>query len=164
MPKSLPDATLAEGRYLRLVRRNGTEEYRVPLGKFVIGCPAGLIGDLEDETESLEAAVVRELEEEAGYTASKVTSLTHGPTSAGQSNEVIWIVLAEGLKKIGKGGGVGGEQIHLHEVPLKEIDSWLEDRVAKGELIDPKVYTVLYFVRHKEKKKVTPRRSPKKRP
>ena len=172
MRHSLPDAILAEGRYLRFVRAKGweyvdrsspveaafigaitddgkllvTEEFRIPVNSKVIGCPAGLIGDLGDINESIESGVERELEEETGYTAKKITLLTRGPTSPGMSTEVIHVVLAEGLTKVSRGGGVGDEDIQLHEVPLTEIDGWLEDRVREGKLIDPKVYTVLYFV------------------
>src|SRR3954471_418393 len=125
---------LGEGRFLRLVRRGGwevaertrpvraafiaaltddgrlilTREYRVPVGKTVVGFPAGLVGDTEgQEAEALEGAVRRELLEEAGFEAQTVTPLTEGPTSAGLTSEVIAVVLAEGLKKVGAGGGVG---------------------------------------------------------
>ncbi len=164
---------LGEGRFLRLVRRNNweyaerpgnikaafigaltddgrfllTKEYRVPVGKTVVGCCAGLIGDTAgQESESLEIAVKRELMEEAGYEAQRVTFLTEGPTSAGLTSEVIGIVLAEGLRKVAAGGGLEGEHIEVYPVPLAEVDAWLEQRVQEGCLIDSKVYTVLYFV------------------
>lgn len=172
MPHSLPDAVLGEGKYLRLVRRDGwehverthpvgaafigaitddgkillTREFRVPLRCEVIGCPAGLIGDSGDPLEALQVGVIRELEEEAGYTAKSVRLLTRGPTSPGQSTEVMDIVLAEGLTRVGAGGGVHDERISIVEVPLSEVDGWLEECVKQGELIDPKVYTVLYFL------------------
>jgi len=50
------------------------------------------------------------------------------------------------LKKVGKGGGVGDEQINVREVPLTEVHDWLDAQHKQGRLIDPKVYTVLYFV------------------
>lgn len=167
---------LGQGRFLQLVRSQGweyvkrthpvraafitavtdderlilTSEYRIPIGKAVIGFPAGLIGDTEgQESESLETAVKRELLEEAGYDAEKVSLLTEGPTSPGQTEEVIAIVLAEGLRKVAAGGGIEGENIQLHEVPLCEVDAWLDVRVKEGTLIDPKVYTGLYFVRRR---------------
>lgn len=170
---------LGEGKFLRLVRRNGwefverttpvraafiaaltddgrlilTREYRVPVGKTVVGFPAGLIGDTAGhESESLEAAVRRELVEEAGFEAERVTLLTEGPTSAGQTEEVIAIVLAEGLRKVGPGGGIEGEQILIHEVPLADVDAWLDERVREGCVIDPKVYTGLYFI-HRRKER-----------
>lgn len=165
---------LGRGKFLQLVRRDGwefvqrtkpvraafigavtpegrfllTEEYRVPVATRVIGCPAGLVGDHEGgEAEELTAAANRELREEAGYEAGDVQLLTAGPTSPGQSDEVIAVVLARNLRKVGPGGGVGGERIVLREVPLDEVDAWLQEREREGRLIDPKVYTVLYFVR-----------------
>jgi ADP-ribose pyrophosphatase len=163
---------LGQGRWLRLVRRDGwefvertrpvraafigavtddgrlilTEEYREAVGVSVIGCPAGLIGDGDAAGETLEEGAARELREEAGYQAARVTEVTRGPTSPGQTDEVIAVVLAEGLTRVGPGGGTGGERIRLQEVPLGEVDAWLSARVAAGRLIDPKVYTVLYFL------------------
>jgi ADP-ribose pyrophosphatase len=168
---------IGAGRFLRLVRRGRweyvertrpvgaafigavtpegrllvTEEYRVPVAAWVIGCPAGLVGDLAGaESEELAEAVRRELREEAGYDAAAVRLLTAGPTSPGQNAEVIAVVLAEGLRRVGPGGGESGEQIRLHEVPLDEIDGWLLAKEREGRLIDPKVYTVLYFIRCRE--------------
>jgi ADP-ribose pyrophosphatase len=166
---------LGQGRFLRLVRRNGwefvertkpvrsafigavteggrliaTEEYREPVSCSVVGCPAGLIGDGDAEGESLEAGVIRELEEETGYRAQRVTVLCEGPTSPGQTDEIIAIVLAQDLTKVGPGGGLPGERVAFQEVPLGEIDSWLQAKVQNGTLIDPKVYTVLYFLRQR---------------
>jgi ADP-ribose pyrophosphatase len=161
-----PTEVLGQGRFLRLVRRNGwefvertkpvraafiaaltengclilTKEFRIPVGKICVGFPAGLIGDTANqEDESLEVAVKRELVEEAGFEAARVTFLTEGPSSAGQTEEVIAIVLAEGLKKVGPGGGIEGENILIHEVPLSAVHDWLEARGREGCLIDPKV-------------------------
>lgn len=169
--------TLGEGRFLRLLTRDGweyaertrpvgaafiaaltddgrmllTEEYRIPVRAVVIGCPAGLIGDLDAQPdEALEEAVKRELIEETGYQAERVTFLTRGPTSPGLSNEVIDIVLAEGLRRVAPGGGIEGEHIVVREVPLAEVDAWLAQRVHQGSLIDPKVYSALYFIRRRQ--------------
>jgi ADP-ribose pyrophosphatase len=106
---------LGAGKFLRLVRRSGWEyvertkpirsvfiaavtdtgrllltlEHRVPLGRSAVGFPAGLVGDLDgQEGEAREAAVKRELLEEAGYAAETVTFLTEGPTSPGVTDEV----------------------------------------------------------------------------
>jgi ADP-ribose pyrophosphatase len=165
---------LATGRFLRLVRRGRweyversrpvgaafigavtqdgrllvTEEFRIPVNAWVIGCPAGLVGDLDESAgEGIVEAVGRELVEEAGYEPTTVRVLTAGPTSPGQNAEVITIVLAEGLRRVGPGGGTPEEQIRCHEVPLGEIDVWLAEREREGRLIDPKVYSVLYFIR-----------------
>lgn len=167
------EEVLGQGRFLRLVRRDGwefvertkpvraafigaltddgclllTKEYRVPVGKTVVGFPAGLIGDTDGmESESIESAVKRELLEEAGYEAQSVTFLTEGPTSCGQIVEVISIVLAQGLRKVSAGGGIEGENIQVYPVALAEVHAWLEEAERDGCLIDPKVYTALYFI------------------
>ena len=169
-----PFAELASGRFLKLVRRGTweyatrtrpcraafigavtddghvllTEEYRVPVNAWVVGCPAGLVGDLAgSESESLEVAVRRELVEEAGYEAADVQVMTAGPTSPGMTDEVIAVVVARGLTKVSDGGGVSGEQIRVIPVPLEDVDGWLRAKERDGRLIDPKVYTVLYFLR-----------------
>jgi ADP-ribose pyrophosphatase len=122
------------------------EEYRVALNTWVIGCPAGLIGDVHS-SEDLRTAVNRELIEEAGYEASEVHVLSKGPTSAGLTDEQITLVLATQLTRVSAGGGIDGEQIRIHEVPLTEIDAWLASKEKEGRAIDAKVYAVLYFAR-----------------
>ncbi|KAJ3871186.1 NUDIX hydrolase domain-like protein [Lentinula edodes] len=46
------------------------EQYRPPIGKFIIELPAGLV----DEGETPEQAAIRELEEETGYNASSLAA------------------------------------------------------------------------------------------
>ena len=86
------------------------EQYRKPVGKYLIEFPAGLVGDGEDFDENIKLAAARELEEETGYYPSKLTYLAEGPPSAGLSNESLELFLAEDLKKTGEGGGVEGEE------------------------------------------------------
>lgn len=163
---------IAQGKFVRLVKR-GAREYasrtkvtgivgivavtddgklilieqdRPPVQKRVIEMPAGLAGDEEGmETEDLAAAAKRELLEETGYQASGMEYLCEGPPSAGISDEVMTFFRATGLKRTGKAGGVGGEEITVHEVPLAEVPAWVARRVAEGLLVDPKVYAGLYF-------------------
>ena len=164
--------TLAEGRFLRLVKRGKweyatrkgvsgivgivavtddgrlvlVEQDRPPVGKRVIELPAGLAGDVAgQEGEELASAARRELLEETGYEAAEMTKVAEGTASAGMSDEIIAVFLARGLRKTGDGAGDGSEQITLHEVPLAEVPGWLEARVREGTLIDLKVYAALYF-------------------
>ena len=164
---------LYEGKVLRMVRRGRWEyverkknikaaficaltderkllvvkEFRIPLNRWVVGFPAGLIGDTEGlEDEAVEEAVKRELIEEAGYEAKKVTVWTEGPTSAGLTSEVISLVFAEGLKKVGTGGGLPSENIQNFEIPLRNITRWLAKAEAEDCIVDPKIYACLYFL------------------
>lgn len=164
---------LGSGRFLSLVSRDGwefverpgvtgivvmaavtddgklllIEQVRHPVGRVVLELPAGLVGDeAGSEAESLEAAAQRELIEETGYRAARFRRVFSGPPSAGLSSEIITLFVATGLSRAGSGGGVGGEEITVHEVPLEGASAWLAARVDAGSLVDPKVYAGLHFL------------------
>lgn len=118
------------------------KQFRPSLQKYVIGCPAGLIGDVADET--LEVGALRELIEETGYTG-RLKLMTFGPPSSGLSDEVIHFYLADQLLKISLGGGDETENIIVETVPLHIINDWLEVQAKIENIIDPKVYVGLYF-------------------
>jgi len=123
------------------------EQYRIPVHSRTIELPAGIIGDEPGgATEPGSAAAKRELLEETGYAAEEIKQLVTGPSGAGITSELVTLFLASGLRRVGKGGGVAHEDITVHEVPLAEIDSWLEAKAKSGVLIDPKVYAGLYFL------------------
>jgi ADP-ribose pyrophosphatase len=121
------------------------EQYRAPVGARVIEWPAGLAGDQVPD-EPLQAAAERELLEETGFRARNWRLVAVGPPSAGLSNEVVSVLLATGLERVGPGGGDDDEEIEVHLVPRAEIDDWLEARFRQGVLVDPKVYAGLYFL------------------
>jgi ADP-ribose pyrophosphatase len=124
------------------------EQFRPPVGKSVVELPAGLAGDVAgSEKEDLADAARRELLEETGYEAKEMTYLAAGTASAGMVDEIISLYRATGLRKTGMGEGDGHEQIVTHEVPLAEVERWLEQQVAGGKLVDLKVYAGLHFAR-----------------
>jgi ADP-ribose pyrophosphatase len=163
---------LAAGRFLRLVRADGwefvervratgvvamvavtadgelilTEQFRRSVAGQVIDLPAGLAGD-GPGTEDLITAARRELIEETGYDARRLTLLAQAPTSPGLTTEVVSFFRATGLKKVAAGGGVEGEQITIHAVKLDRIDAWLRRRSRAGIQIDCKVFAGLHFAR-----------------
>jgi ADP-ribose pyrophosphatase len=168
----MPDRVLAETPYLRLIDRDGwffvqrphandvvmliavtdegrlllVEQVRPPLGRPVIELPAGLVGDEPERAgESLAAAAGRELEEETGYRAETVEPLATCATSPGMTSEIVNLFRARGLRKVAAGGGVGGERIVVHEVPLPEVHDWLEARAREGAAISIKVYAGLHW-------------------
>jgi ADP-ribose diphosphatase len=127
-----------------------TEQFRIPVNQRVIELPAGIAGDIPGhEGEELAIAARRELHEETGYEAAGMELLFSGPPSAGLASEVVTFFKATGLRKVAKGGGEGHEEIDVHEVPLKEVDGWLRRKMDGGLLVDPKVYTGLYFATRK---------------
>lgn len=124
------------------------EQYRYPLQGPVIELPAGVVGDEpEYEGEALETCAQRELIEETGYQAGSFSFLLTGPSSPGLTSELSNLLLATDLRRVGDGGGVGGENITVHVVPLEEIDAWLRKQGDSGRLVCPKVYSGLYFIR-----------------
>ena len=168
----MADEILGQGRFLKLLRRNGwefvertnaqgvvvviavtqdgelilIEQERRPVGASVIELPAGLSGDDPGAAgEELADAARRELLEETGYEAEHLEKVTHGPSSAGLTSELLTIFRATNVRRTGKGGGVEGEAITLHLVPVAEVPAWLDRAQARGALVDPKVYAALWF-------------------
>lgn len=122
------------------------EQYRPPVQARVIELPAGLVGDHPDSaSESVELAARRELLEETGYDAREFIPVAYGAASAGLSDELIHLVLARGLTKVGSGGGDEHEDIAVREVPLEGLTQWLLQRQAEGMVVDLKVYAAMAF-------------------
>lgn len=122
------------------------EQYRIPLQAHTIELPAGMIGDeqhLRDET--LFESALRELEEETGYRGRSAELLLSGPVAPGLTSEMLHLVRVDELERVHEGGGVDGEDIRVHVVPLADIDGWLERQRDAGRLIEPRIYTGLYF-------------------
>jgi len=152
-----------EGKHVRVLERNGwefverrrareavaiigitddnriilTEQFREPAQYRVVDLPAGLIEEF-----SAEETARRELEEEAGFTCDSVALLASSPTTPGITSEIVHFYRTQGLRQIGKGGGVDSEDIVVHIVALGEVEKWLKSRDA---LIDVKIWAGLYF-------------------
>jgi ADP-ribose pyrophosphatase len=118
------------------------EQYRVPIGMRCLELPAGLVGD-EEQGEKVEAAAIRELEEETGYRAERMVGLGLFYASPGMSSEGFALLRAEGLKRVGDGGGVAGEEIAVHRVKLEEVPSFAAERRAEGVALDSKLLLLL---------------------
>ena len=161
---------LWQGKYLEL-RRDGTWEYaarvggmgaavilavtdarelvlveqlRPALGRPTIELPAGLIGDDGNFDPSIAAA--RELAEETGFVARDWTLVGDFATSPGMSSEMFTLFRATGLTRTGPGGGVAGEDITVHVVPLDGIGGWLDAQRAEGRVIDCRLIVALGLV------------------
>jgi ADP-ribose pyrophosphatase len=126
-----------EGRHILLV-----DQFRVPLGRRCIELPAGLVGD-HDAGEDGALAAARELEEETGYRATRMEALGQFFSSPGMVSESFTLYRAHGLERVGEGGGVSGEDIRVHRVPLDGLADWIADRRADGYAIDVKMLTLM---------------------
>lgn len=118
------------------------DQYRVPLGCRSLELPAGLVGD-DAAGESVEAAAARELEEETGFRAGRMTVLGRFHASPGMSAEGFSLLRADSLERVSAGGGVEGEGITVHEVPLDDVPAYLDTWAAAGGALDVKLLLFL---------------------
>ncbi|PTQ12269.1 NUDIX hydrolase [Sphingomonas oleivorans] len=127
----------ADGDHVLLV-----EQYRMPLHGRCLELPAGLVGD-DTEGEAIEIAAARELEEETGYRPTQIETIADFSSSPGMVSETFTLVRATGLVKTGDGGGVPGEDITVHRVPLKNVAGFIEAKRAEGLFLDVKLLLLL---------------------
>lgn len=130
-----------ENGYVLLV-----EQYRVPLAANCIELPAGLIGDHDQEEDTLTSAA-RELEEETGYKAAKLEIVGEYFSSPGMVSESFSLVRASGLTKVSEGGGVDGENILVHRVALTALPAFIDAKRAEGCVIDVKLLMLPGLIR-----------------
>jgi ADP-ribose pyrophosphatase len=108
------------------------EQYRVPLKANCIELPAGLIGDHDDgEADDL------------GYRPAKIESLGEFCSSPGMVSETFTLVRATGLEKVHDGGGVEGENITVHRVPLNGVAAFVAEQRTLGKMIDVRMLLLL---------------------
>jgi ADP-ribose pyrophosphatase len=105
-------------------------QFRFPPRQTFIEVPAG---KLDKEGQNPEEVAYRELEEETGWKASRMTSLGSLYPCIGYSNEVIHFFLAEGLTE-GETGLEEGEVVEPFRVRFKEA----VELAKRGEINDMK--------------------------
>lgn len=105
------------------------KQYRKAVEDFILEIPAG---KLEVNEEPRETAI-RELREETGYEANKLTYITEFYTSPGYCNEKIHIFLAEGLIEV-ENSPEPGEFIEKNIISLDDLSKMLD----RGEIMDSK--------------------------
>lgn len=111
-------------------------QWRFPVQSWVWELPAGICdvhGELPADTAR------RELLEETGYHAGRVTHLFRGTVSPGLTNEMYNAYLCLDLERRGPGGGVGGERIEVRLIPWPDLARRVLELERQGELVDSKI-------------------------
>jgi ADP-ribose pyrophosphatase len=171
---------LHEGEFLRLLRREHweyvvrpnssgagfvvavtdagelvlVEQYRWPIRARSIELPAGIIGDsVEFVGEDACSSGLRELEEETGFRGESAELITSAPTAAGLTAETSYFVRARKLTRVHAGGGVDGEDITVHCIPVEQVDDWLDLQRATGISVDTRIYAALHFLAREARRK-----------
>jgi ADP-ribose pyrophosphatase len=117
-------------------------QYRGSVNQVILELPAG---KLDVVGEALPDAARRELGEEVGKSARKVSEIGHFYNSPGFTDERTTCFLAEGLAEIGRDSdGIEEEHMTVESIALDDV--W---RLAKtGGLIDGKTLLAIAFTEH----------------
>lgn len=125
-------AALTNDNELVLIR-----QFRKPAEQVILEIPAGKI----EKGEMPEATAARELKEETGYTAAKMTHIFTFYSSPGYSSEKIHLYLAE---EIELGEASPDENEHLETVTY-DFDT-LSKMIENGEIIDGKTIVAIQAI------------------
>lgn len=118
------------------------KQYRFPKGN-VLEIPAGTL----EKGENPRKCAFRELQEETGYTAKKMTSLIKYYPSVGYNTEVIHCFIASGLSNKGGLELDADEIISVVKIPIKKLIRM----ILSGKIIDSKtICTVLTYAAKKK--------------
>jgi len=119
-------------------------QYRVPLSRFSLEIPAGLVGDdAGAEGEEATAAAARELEEETGFRAGRLEVLGEFFSSPGMVSESFTLLKATGLERVSEGGGTEGENITVHRIALRDLARFVAEWRRAGHAVDVRIAMLL---------------------
>ena len=119
-------------------------QYRVPLSRFSLEIPAGLVGDdAGGEGEDALSAAARELEEETGYRAGSLEVLGDFYSSPGMVSECFTLLKATALERVSDGGGTEGENITVHRVALRDLSRFVAEWRRAGHAVDVRIAMLL---------------------
>ncbi len=122
-------------------------QYRVPLGRFSLELPAGLVGDdAGGAGEDATTAALRELEEETGYRAARLDVLGEFYSSPGMVSECFTLLRARNLTKVSDGGGTEGENITVHRIALRDLSRFVAEWRRAGHAVDVRIALFLNFL------------------
>ncbi len=119
------------------------QQFRIPLGRKVYENTAGLV----DIGETKEEAMLRELLEETGYSATQLHYVGQVPTSSGLTNEIVDCFIILGAEKTGEPQTEASESIETIIIREEDMDNWFMEEMQAGNLIDPKVTMLVSYYR-----------------
>lgn len=115
------------------------EQWREPLQQITCEIPAGKIDARDD---SAEAAAWRELNEEAGYTAAKLTLQSRFYSSPGFANERMYLYWAENIQPVTERLALDPDEfLRVHLLTLAQA----QKQIAAGLICDAKTLLAVEF-------------------
>ena len=125
-----------------------TRQFRLPT--YINGNPTGMMieacAGLLD-MENPEECIVRETEEETGYTVTSVQKVFEAYMSPGSVTEILYFFVAEydAHMKTGKGGGAEHEEENIEVLEIKMDEALL--MISDGRIRDGKTIMLLQYLR-----------------
>lgn len=125
-----------------------TRQFRLPT--YINGNPSGMLievcAGLLDK-ENPEECIVRETEEETGYTVKAVRKVFEAYMSPGSVTEILYFFVAEydADMKTGKGGGADDEEENIDVLEIK-MDEAMK-MISDGRIKDAKTIMLLQYIR-----------------
>ena len=138
---TIREVVLHNGGVCIALRDNGyyymVKQYRYSLGKEMLEFPAGKIekGEYPDD------AIVREVQEETGYSAKNIKKLGAIIPTCGYCNEKIHLYFGEVDKYVGQHFDVD-ERLNLEKYTFKQIKQMIKD----GIIDDSKTISLMYQI------------------
>ena len=113
------------------------KQFRYPFQEWVLELPAGKLDYNEDPLKCAE----RELTEETGYRAEKISKLGHIYTTPGFCTEILHIYLAKDLTPGEHNREEGEEGMEVFEYTVEDI----KGKIDKGEIVDAKTLSGIFM-------------------
>jgi ADP-ribose pyrophosphatase len=117
-------------------------QYRYPHNETIIELPAGKLEKGEDP----QLCASRELTEETGYKAGKITKLGKIYTTPGFCDEILHIYLAEDLTAGNHAREEGEEEMEIIEMTLEQIG----EKIRNGEICDAKTICGIAMLKERD--------------
>ena len=105
------------------------KNYRVPIEKYTIELPAGLLDKVDENPEE---AARRELLEETGYTGENFIAVTPFANSVAAMNSIAHPFVLVDARKVSKPNLEDSEDIEVIEVPCDELYDFYEKSSTEG--------------------------------